>query len=48
MAKHADTLIKANGLEGRIVVINSVGRFTAAERAESCGFLRSIVRVCSR
>jgi len=25
MAQHAETLIKANGLEGRIVVVNSVG-----------------------
>lgn len=25
MAKHAETLIKGNGLEGRIVVVNSVG-----------------------
>lgn len=39
MAKHAETLIKANGLEGRIVVVNSVGRFTAEERAESGGLL---------
>ena len=25
MAKHAETLIKGNGLEGRIIVVNSVG-----------------------
>jgi hypothetical protein len=29
MAKHAATLIKANGMEDRIIVVNSVGKCVA-------------------
>lgn len=36
MAKHAETLIKANGLEGRIVVVNSVGGFVRVKCGAWC------------